>query len=134
MYFEEHGNNHVFPMTRQVVWKRSKKVWKDLAYVIEDYSVVLSKGGRGIQRIDKETTEEKRKVKRVDRHHREWTLHALRHLRASDLVDYYGFNGANLSSFGGWTTSTAMRVSSSVGRYLDWRAYFSKLLKPRYDV
>ena len=133
-YFEEHGDDEVFPITRQRVWERSKKVWRDLLYVIEDYSVVLNKGGTGIESIDAETTEEKRRSVRVDRHPRDWTLHALRHLRASDLVDHYGFTGANLSSFGGWTIGTAMRVSSSVGRYLDldWRAYFAKFLKPRY--
>jgi hypothetical protein len=133
-YFEEHGNDAVFPITRQRVWERSKKVWRDLVYVIEDYSVVLNKGGTGIENISLESTTEKRRSKRVDRHPRDWTLHALRHLRASDLVDHYGFTGANLSSFGGWTIGTSMRVSSSVGRYLDldWRGYFPKLLKHRY--
>ena len=133
-YFEDRGEEEVFPITRQRVWRRSKKVWRDLLYIIEDYSVVLDKSGTGIERIDAETTEEKRKSVRIDRHPRDWTLHALRHLRASDLVDHYGFTGANLSSYGGWTLATAMNVSSSVSRYLDldWRAYLPKLLKARY--
>jgi hypothetical protein len=133
-YFEEHGNSPVFPLTRQRVWAQSKKVWRDLVYVIEDYSVVIDKKGLGIERIDSESTEKKREIKRIDRHPRDWSLRALRHLRASDLVDHYGFTGANLSSFGGWTISAAMSASSSVVRYfdLDWRGCFVKLLKKRY--
>jgi hypothetical protein len=128
-YFADAGDDFVFPLTRQDVYRRAKKFWRDLAYVIEDYSVVIDKEGT-ITGIDKE----KRRSKRVDRHLRDFTLHALRHLRASDLVDYYDFNGANLSAFGGWTVSTAMRVGSSVGRYLDlqWQGYFPKLLRKRY--
>jgi len=49
-------------------------------------------------------------------------------------VVFYGFNGPNLSAFGGWTLSTAMNVSGSIDRYvqLDWRSYYPKLLKKRY--
>ena len=133
-YFEEKGDDHVFPMTRQAVWKRARHVWADLVYIIEDYSVVIDNEAKGILEIDTQTTEQKRKSKRIDRHKRRWTLHALRHLRASDLVDYYMLTGAELSSFGGWTISTAMNVGSSVGRYLslDWRSYVRKMLRKRY--
>ena len=127
-YFEDAGDDPVFDLVRQRVYTRAKLVFKDLAYVIEDYSVVFDRSGI-ITDIEEET-----KSVRVDRHLREFTLHALRHLRASDLVDYYGFNGINLSAFGGWTLSTSMRVSRSVDRdfVLGWRSYFPKLLKPRY--
>lgn len=127
-YFEDAGEEDVFSFGRQTVYRRSKKVWADLAYIIEDYSVAINSQGviTGI--------ETERETKVVDRHLRTFTTHALRHLRASDLVNYYGFTGVDLSAFGGWTLSTSMRVSRSVDRYvaLDWRAYFPKLLKPRY--
>ena len=127
-YFEDAGEEKVFPFGRQKVYRRSKKVWKDLAYVIEDYSVSINTQG-AIIGIDTE-----KKTKRVDRHLRNFTTHALRHVRATDLVNYYGFTGTDLSGFGGWSLSQAMRVSRSVDRYvdLDWRSYFPKLLKPRY--
>ena len=127
-YFEDAGDDPVFDLVRQRVYDRAKRVFKGLAYVIEDYSVVFDRTGiiTGIK--------DEPKSVRVDRRLREFTLHALRHLRASDLVDYYDFNGIDLSAFGGWTLSTSMRKSRSVDRSLvpDWRSYFPKLLKPRY--
>ncbi len=127
-YFEDAGNDPVFDIVRQRVYTRAKRVFKGLAYVIENYSVVLDRTGiiTGIK--------DEPKSVRVDRRLREFTLHALRHLRASDLSDYYDFNGINLSAFGGWTLSTSMRKSRSVDRSLvpDWKSYFPKLLKARY--
>jgi hypothetical protein len=127
-YFEDAGDDPVFDLVRQRVYDRTKRVFKGLAYVIEDYSVVFDRTGiiTGIKDESKSVS--------VDRRLREFTLHALRHLRASDLVDYYDFNEIDLSAFGGWTLSTSMRKSRSVDRSLvpDWRSYFPKLLKPRY--
>ena len=79
--------------------------------------------------------DEGKKLKReIDAHFRSFNLHAGRHIRASDLVVYYGFVGADLSAFAGWKLSTAMGVSSSVDRYvtLNWRSYFGKLLRKRF--
>jgi hypothetical protein len=71
--------------------------------------------------------------KEVDKHARPFTLHALRHLRATELVEYYGFDGFNLSIYGGWTLKSAIGVSASMERYLSlsWQSYFPKLLKKR---
>jgi len=55
---------------------------------------------------------EKRRSVRVDRHPRNKTPHAPSHLRVSDLVRGRGFTGDNLSSFGGWTSSTSINFSS----------------------
>jgi len=130
-YFQKFDkNDFVFPLTRQKVWRESRDAWKDLIYPIEDYDKIeVDKEGNPLIR------ENGSKVKtNINRHYRDFNLHAIRHIRATDLVVYYGFNGPNLSAFGGWTLSTAMRVSSSINRYvqLDWRSYYHKLLKKRW--
>lgn len=123
-------NEYVFPYNRQKIWHEAREVWGSLSYPIESYevvetdeygNVVLSENGSKVKR-------------RVNRHIRDFNLHAIRHIRATDLVVFYGFNGPNLSAFGGWTLSTAMNVSGSIDRYvqLDWRSYYPKLLKRRY--
>jgi len=68
----------------------------------------------------------------IHAHDRDFATHALRHLRASELIMKYGFDGTDLSIFGGWTLRSALGVGSSLDRYvhLDWRRYFPKLLKP----
>jgi len=124
------GEEPVFPMNRQKVWRMAREAWGDLHYPIEAYAVIQV-DGEGNVLLDTDG----RKLKRViSRHNRPFNLHAIRHLVATDLVVYYGFNGPNLSAFGGWTLSSAMGVSSAVNRYvqLDWRSYFPKLLKRRY--
>jgi hypothetical protein len=71
--------------------------------------------------------------KEVEEHIRPFALHALRHLRATELVEFYGFNGYNLSTYGGWTLKTVVGVSASIERYLSlsWHNYFEKMLKRR---
>ena len=123
-------NDPVFPFTRQTVWRHSKDCWKDLYYKIEPYNIIeVDQLGNVI--LDDDGKRIKRKI---DVHFRTVNLHAGRHIRASDLVVYYGFIGADLSAFAGWTLSTAMGMSSSVNRYvtLDWRSYFPKLLRKRF--
>lgn len=130
-YFQSFDkNDFVFPFTRQKIWRESRSAWKDLIYPIENYDIIeTDEEGNPLLK------ENGSKVKiNIDRHFRDFNLHAIRHIRATDLVVYYGFNGPNLSAFGGWTLSTAMRVSSSVNRYvqLDWRSYYPKLRKNRF--
>jgi len=123
-------NDHVFPFTRQHVGRHTKECWKGLYYKIESYNIIeVDPQGNVI--LDDDGKRIKRKI---DVHFRTVNIHAGRHIRASDLVVYYGFIGADLSAFAGWTLSTAMGMSSSVNRYvtLDWRSYFPKLLRKRY--
>lgn len=130
-YFEKFNNEeHVFPMTRQKVWRHAREFWEDLVYPIEDYDrIIVDEEGNVIYQENGKVMKQ-----RVSRHMRPFNLHAVRHIRATDLVVYYGFNGPNLAAFGGWTLSTAMGVSSSINRYvqLDWRSYYPKLLKKRW--
>jgi len=115
-YFKQHGQQHVFPFTQQYVRYRCSKleVFKGLTYTIETYPIWKN----GVI------------VRRVERYSRPFTLHAIRHLRASELVDYYGFTGGDLAVYGGWTFHT-MLFPAATDRYLSlgWQTYFPKLLK-----
>jgi hypothetical protein len=110
-YFEEHGERPVFNFTRQELWRKAKPYFKGFSYQIEKYTIW--KDGQII--------------KIIDNHEKPFTLHALRHLRATELVEYYGFSGFDLSIFGGWT------IQQSFGRYisLNWQSYIGKLLRKR---
>lgn len=122
-YFKKTGNKIVFPFTRQVVgmYVRQNGIFKGLTYPIEKYVIVEREG-------------ELKTVTTIDRHIRSYNLHAIRHSRASELVEYYGFDGFNLATYGGWTYKTAARVSNVMDRYLSlgWQSYFPKLLKRRF--
>lgn len=122
-YFQEFGEGHVFPFTRQKVWKEVRGYFSDLSYPIDEYYY-----------IDKQTG----KLKKRPAHERRFALHALRHLRATELVEFYGFDGFNLAAYCGWTIRTAqaqfgVNVPKVMARYLylNWQIYFPKLLKRR---
>jgi len=117
--FQEQGVNHVFPFTRQAVsrYVKLEEVFKDLTYPIERYSIKKD----GV-------------VTKVKAHVRSFALHALRHLRTTELVEVYGFDGFNLSAYGGWTIKTATGAQTTMfDRYisLNWQSYIPKLLKKR---
>lgn len=120
-YIMQFGEDYAFPFKRQQVWYRVKEVFRGLTYPIDSY-IVTRKG----------------EVKKVKAHKRKFALHALRHLRSTELVETYGFDGFNLAAYCGWTISTShamfgVRVPKVVARYLylNWQGYFPKLLKPR---
>lgn len=118
-YYQQAESRPVFPYTRQQIWNYAKQqnVFKNLTYPIERYYVRKDNGLK----------------KEIDKHDRPFALHALRHLRATELIEFYGFDGFNLSIYGGWTIKTMVGVSSSMERYLSlsWQSYFPKLLKKR---
>lgn len=118
-YFKQAKTDCVFPFTRKVPWRYVTKArtFEGLTYPIERYTVW--KNGQ--------------LAKTVDRHTRPFKLHALRHLRASELVDFYGFDGFNLATYGGWTIKSALGTTGIFDRYvsLGWSSYFPKLLKKR---
>lgn len=115
-YFQERKDKIVFPFTRQTVWAHSRDVFKELSYSIDQYRVL-----RDGQLVS------------VPIHPRAFRLHALRHLRASELVSFYGFDGFGLATYGGWKYSTMARTSSVMDRYLSlsWQSYIEKLFKKR---
>lgn len=123
-YFQKRQSDFVFPFTRQFVGRyvREHATFKGLTYQIEHYSIYEN----GIR------------IKKVEDHDRPFALHALRHQRASELVEFFGFGGFNLAAYGGWTITTAqamfgVRTPRVFSRYLylNWQGYFPKLLKKR---
>lgn len=119
-YFREFGKDFVFPFTRQKMWRHSQEVFDGLTYPIERYIVFITEGEVKTRKI-------------VNEHIRKFRLHALRHLRTTELVSSYGFNGVNLSTYGGWTLQRGAGISNVMARYinLSWQSYFPKLLKER---
>lgn len=119
-YYLAQKNEACFPFTRQKVWQYSKQVFEGLTYPIERYTIIEEEG-------------EERIRKTVKRHPRAFRTHALRHVRAAELIEHYGFDGIDLSIYGGWTLRSMTGVGSSMQRYahLRWQKYFAKLLKKR---
>ena len=118
-YYREHGDDKVFPFTRQKTWEYANNTFKGLSYPIEKYNL-----------YDPEDP----KPKPVKAHLKPFRTHALRHLRATELIETFGFTGFDLSVYGGWTLRSMVGVGSAMSRYahLDWRRYFPKLLKKRF--
>ena len=117
-YYLEHRNDKVFPFTRQKAWEYAHETFSGLSYPIERYN-----------KYDLENP----KPKPVRAHNKPFRTHALRHLRATELIETFGFTGFDLSVYGGWTLRSMVGVGSAMSRYahLDWRKYFPKLLKKR---
>jgi integrase len=116
-YFQSKDKEPVFPFTRQEAWLHSKSAFEGLTYPIEFYFV---KDGEV--------------KKKIDDHIRDFRLHALRHLRATELREQYQFDGFDLASYCGWHLATIVpQISRTMERYLSlgWSSYFPKLLKRR---
>ncbi len=111
-YYRKRGDGHVFPFTRQTVRNYSSKVFEGFTYVIDDY-YLFQEGGAA----------------KVEEHQRDAANHFLRHLRASQLMSYYGFTKDQAAPFGGWKIQG---LTESMRRYiyLNWQAYFPNLLRP----
>jgi hypothetical protein len=118
-YFQKVGEGLVFPFTRQYVGKVMRKggIFNNLSYPIEPY-VCFNNGT----------------ARKVDLHRKHFRLHALRSLRASELVDFYGLTLEELSTYGGWKIKSLITNASNVmtDRYLHlrWQGYFKSLCKP----
>jgi integrase len=110
--FSKAGSDYVWYLPRQRLNEVVKVWFEGLEYPIEKY---------------------KKGDIEVSRHWKPFRLHALRHLRATELMNFYGFSLDELRQFMGWTAS-AIGHSAMVDRYahLDWQRYFPKLLKRRY--
>jgi hypothetical protein len=118
-YYIEHGTDKVFPFTRQKAWEYANQTFSGLSYPIEKYNLYHT---------------ENTKPKPIRAHLKPFRTHALRHLRATELIETFGFTGFDLSVYGGWTLRSMVGVGSAMSRYahLDWRRYFPKLLKKRF--
>jgi len=144
-YFKDAGTNKVFPFTRQFVSKNLGKVFEGFSCPIEYYKIIRSKleqyetkpyrNKNWLIEQDKKT-KLYRALLVVERHITNFTLHSLRHLRATELRRYYHFKAEDLGAYCGWTLTTVNpQMSSVMQRYqdlsMDYLEYFPKLLKQR---
>jgi hypothetical protein len=106
----------VFDMSDRTVQRAVEATFWGLSYPIMKYT--------------KEKLEGEEEGQKVDHHWRTFMVHALRHLRATELSQHYGFNGEDLARFMGWTLGSA-NMSNMTERYeiYNWRKYASKLLR-----
>lgn len=76
----------------------------------------------------------------VNMHKHPFRLHGPRHIRATELEDFYAFTPRDMSLFGGWTPQTKGIATTASGRYTTagmykkWRPYAAKLLKKRPET
>jgi len=116
-YVRQFGKDPVFPFTRQKAFEYSRELFEGLTYPIEEYTPF----------------ENGKPLPKVKEHLKPFRTHALRHLRATELIEVYDFSGVELSLYGGWTLRSMIGVGSAMSRYthLQWRKYFPKLLTER---
>ena len=113
----EFGKDKVFNFTRQKLWTEGKKVFKGLTYPVYKYKIY----------------ENKILIRDSKKHEKEFSPKTLRAVRATELIETFGFTGFNLATYGGWTMQTAVRISGQFDRYvsLDWQSYIDKLFLKR---
>ena len=133
-YFDQFKNDEfVFPFTRQKLWSVARTVFADLTYPVEEYQRIIEEHEikENMRIID---SDGERFVVRVEKHKNAMGTHAIRHIRAVDLMTIYSFSVQELSIIGGWTLRSMTGASGALGRYvhLDWQSYFPKLLIKRY--
>ena len=116
-YIKQFGADTVFNFTRQKAFTQSKNIFEGLTYPIERYRPF--KDGKALDFVEE--------------HDKPFRTHALRHVRATELLDFYDFTAIELSLYGGWTLKSMVGVGSAMSRYthLQWKKYFPKLLIER---
>ena len=132
-YSDENKPVIMFPFTRQKLWHVAREVFSGLTYPIEEYTRIIEEEElrSGMEIIQEK---EDRLIVKHEKHIRSMATHAIRHIRAVDLMTFYGFSVQELSTIGGWTLRSMTGASGAISRYahLDWRSYFPKLLIRRY--
>ncbi|GEM_PF-3988760 len=110
-YFIVRGPELAFPFTRQTLHSYASEAFACLTYGIDPQLVHGAK---------------------VPAHERNAGVHFLRHLRASELASFYGFEPAHLAYYCGWDLRSA-GLSKVMARYisLSWQSYFARLLLER---
>jgi hypothetical protein len=131
-YFKAKEGQSLFPLTRKDAYYQAKRLFGGFTYRILPYTKwVKLKSPNGESLLDEHGKPRKQKLD-IPEHYKRFTDHALRHLRASELTNFYGFSGKDRSKYGGWTLATQEGVSGSQDRYVEigWRVPLAKLLKP----
>jgi hypothetical protein len=124
-YFHDIGDNYVFQFNRQTVWHyitNVQPIFKGLTYRIKKYNFM--KTGMPSYKILS--------------HHRDFKLHALRHVRTDELITKFHFDGIDIGAYVGWSMGSSQKVSSMpamAGNYAEireaWPRYIKKLCLPQ---
>lgn len=110
-YFKSCGEDLCFPFTRQTLHSYASSAFAGLTYEINPQLIDGAK---------------------VPAHERGAGVHFLRHLRASELASFYGFEPLQLAYYCGWDLKSA-GLTRVMARYvaLSWQSYFPRLLLER---
>lgn len=118
-YFYERGEEVAFDFSQRALreYVSSNRLFDGWLWQVDDYL------------IGEEGTWSK-----VPGHMKRFSIHSLRDVRATTLLSFYGFDGADLAIHGGWTVNRAVTgISQVMARYLkfyeQWERPFPKLLK-----
>ena len=108
----ENSKREVFKYSSRSIQRYFREAFGDLTYPIERYSLMKK-------------TEGENKGEPVPRHMKPVSTHALRHLRLSELSNFYGFDEIDLAVFAGW------KLKGMASRYVtgQWGRYVDKFLK-----
>lgn len=120
-YFHDIGDNFVFPWNRQTVWHyitNIDPIFRGLTYRIKKYNFMKT----GVPSY------------KILSHHRDFKLHALRHVRTDELITRFHFDGIDIGAYVGWSMGSSQKVSnmpSMAGNYAEireaWPRYIRKL-------
>jgi hypothetical protein len=126
-YYNDAGNNYVFPFSRQDNWEhitRKDPIFSGLYYPIKKYHYYPNG----------DITAEP--VPCFD-HRRQFKCHAIRHVRTDQLIADLKFDGFDLQALVGWSSGSGNKVSSApvqASNYAEirqaWRRYIHKLCIP----
>lgn len=119
------NNEPIFPFYRQQVWPKAVELFEGLTYPIAQYNKRIgtdSETGKGIYET-------------VPAHQKQFSDHAIRHLRSTELKSFYRIKGEMLDKFMGWTKPRGGESSAMQDRYVlePWKeaGYFPRLLRRR---
>ncbi len=118
--YEVMREKNPFPSGRTVL-RRTEKIFQGMSYPIEEYDKTIKKEGYGdyFSFLLDEKDPNTKHVEKVEAHWREARRHFLRHVRAMDLMNNYGFNGLDLAVYGGWSSSSVeQQLPAITQRYL----------------
>lgn len=101
----------IFKVTPRTIQNYCKEYFKGLEYYIEEYTVGKTK---------------------VPGHFKPLSTHGIRHIRATQLINEYLFDGIDITIFCGWRITRELAMPQMAKRYVygQWGRYFPKLLKP----
>lgn len=107
----QNKNGKIFKVAPRTIQRHCEKLFKGLSYFVEGYSHLKEK---------------------VPGHYRNVITHGLRHIRATELLNKYGFDGIDITIFCGWSITRSLMMPRMAKRYVygQWARYFPKLLKP----